>query len=341
MSAGDVSALYIPDVGPDDDALGAALAYGRARLDVGPLQAETKDPGSVLRKEWQRQTSCDPEVIASWFAGTDHGVFIHAGRSGLVIFDVDDPDLVPSKLAAAIAECSPPYQTTRDGDDRRGHYIFQQPPGRMLGNGTGKLGGDWGQIRGLHGVIVVAPSVHENVADGGRYVWRRTGLVPELPSSVAKLLDDATEASDAATDAQVEAFLDKHTDASRHELLEAWCRTYVRKVEAGESRHDRMVSVLTGAMKEARAGYFDARTAAATLAGLFLVAVRRGPLPGGKQGVARTPGQARSEWAGILASAGRGRRPRRGPAAGGREDATVTATAFRGVRRGRQAQRPG
>lgn len=297
------AALSVPHVTPDQDTLSAALAYAAAGLYVGPVKAGTKNPGSVLGGGWQRLTSRSPDVIAAWFAGTDHGVFIHCGRSGLLVFDVDRPELVPPVLAQAFAEHHPPYQTTRrTGDARRGHYLFAQPPGRDLGNGTGRLGGEWGEVRGRNGVIIVAPSVHEDAASGGLYAWQRTESVPVVPATIGDQLDDATDADAPATDAQVASFMAEHaTDTpGRPELLDVWLHTYTSKVSAGESRHGRMVSVLTGAMKEAAAGLLDAPTAADTLESVFLTAVARPPASRG-QGQPRTGATARSEWAGLLA----------------------------------------
>jgi len=171
----------------------------------------------------------------------------------------------------------------------------------MVGNGTGRLGGAWGEVRGRNGVIVVCPSVHEDAGNGGRYGWQDTGIVPVLPAPVGALLDDAADAADAATDTEISAFLDAHTDTTRPELLDVWCSTFTRKVQAGESRHQTAVTVATGAMKEARAGYLDARTAADTVGGLFLDAVGRPPVADGRQGDARNGAAARSEWAGVLA----------------------------------------
>jgi opacity protein-like surface antigen len=39
-----------------------------------------------------------------------------------------------------------PYQSSRPDLVGRGHYLFAQPPGRMIGNGGGRLGSAWGQI---------------------------------------------------------------------------------------------------------------------------------------------------------------------------------------------------
>lgn len=290
--------INIPAIDTDADTLTAGFAYAKAGLYTVPIKAGTKNPGSVLGKGWERQSSREAEVLAAWFAGTDHGIAIHAGRSGLVVLDVDHPDRLPEALRRAIDECNPPYQSTRPDVPEKGHYLFATPPGRVLGNGTGKLGGEWGEIRGLNGVIVVAPSIHP---DGGEYRWIRTGPVPELPAYVDELLGEATPGMDAATDAEVRAFLTEHTGATRPELLDGWVTTFEAKVAAGESRHMRMLSVAAGAFAEARAGYFPARAAMERLEAAFLAAVTREPVPGSQQGRARGGGMAASEWMGISA----------------------------------------
>lgn len=290
--------LHIPTIDPDADVLTAGFAYASAGLYTVPIRSGTKHPGSVLGRGWERQSSREPEMLAAWFAGTDHGIAIHAGRSGLVVLDVDHPEKLPDVLRDAIDQYAPPYQSTRPEVPGKGHYLFATPPGRVFGNGVGKLGGAWGEIRGLNGVIVVAPSIHP---DGGRYRWRRAGPIPVLPDTIAELLTDATQGEDAATDAEVLAFLDTHTGNARPELLDAWLTTFQTKVAEGESRHQRMVSVAAGAFSEARAGYFPARDAMEKLEAAFLDAVTHDPLPGSQQGNARGPGMAKSEWLGISA----------------------------------------
>jgi hypothetical protein len=289
--------LSVPDLSPGDGTLTAALKYAAAGWYVGPVEAGTKDPGSILRSRWQRKTSRDPEVIVAWFAGTSHGVFLHVGRSGAVIPDVDTPDKLHPDIVRAVEECQPPYQSTRPDHPGRGHYIFAMPPGRDLGNGLGKLAGCWGEIRGKNGVILVAPTGHP---DGGRYEWLRIGPVPILPGYLADQLDDALDAADAATDADVAAFLATRTSGSRPDLLDVHADAFRRAVEAGESRHHTMVGHLAGAMKEAAAGLLDAGLSADTLQGVFLTAVAAPPT-GKKQGAARSGAVARNEWRGLLA----------------------------------------
>jgi hypothetical protein len=52
-------------------------------------------PGSVVGKRWQDKSLRDPKQIAAWFAGTNHDIAGHCGRSGAVVLDVDKPELVP------------------------------------------------------------------------------------------------------------------------------------------------------------------------------------------------------------------------------------------------------
>lgn len=289
--------LHVPPVDSGVDTLAAALAYAKAGWYIVPVKHGSKHPGSVVGFGWNDKSSRDPEVIIGWYAGTDHGIALHAGRSGAVVFDVDTPDKLPAVLTEQFAATRPPMQATRRGNDQRGHYLFTQPPGRTLGNGTGRLGGEWGEIRGANGVIIVAPSAHES-ADG-EYRWVSVGPLPVLPDVIGEQLHDASPAEDACTDLDIAAFLARHTGNARPELVEAWVATYRRKVTAGESRHDRAVSVLAGMLKEAAAGYFPASSAAAALRTEFLAAVAKPPT--GRQGTARAGQQAADEWSGILA----------------------------------------
>jgi len=162
------SGLHVPELAPDADMLTAALAYADAGWYLLPVQRGTKHPGSVVGDRWQHQSSRDPEQIVAWFAGTDYGIALHCGRSGAVVFDVDDPDKLPDVLRKHLDGA--PYQSTRRGVPGRGHYVFVQPPGRTIGNGTGRLGDGWGEVRGRNAVIIAQPSQH---ADGGQYRWVR------------------------------------------------------------------------------------------------------------------------------------------------------------------------
>jgi hypothetical protein len=290
-------ALSIPAVSGELDIIGAAFAYANAGWYVGPTRRGDKSPGGVLGKGWQHQTSRDPEQIVAWFAGTDYGLFLHVGRSGAVVFDVDDYGRLPELLRKAFGESGAPFQSTRANDPNRGHYVFAVPDGRTLGNGVGRIGGGWGEIRGANGVIVAAPSHHEKPE--GQYVWLSWGSVPTLPDYVAVCLGDASPAVDAATDAAVAAFLADHGTGDRWGLVDLLVGAFSRDVGRGESRHAMAVRACVGLMREAALGYYGAASAAGQLESAFISAVT---VEGhGKQGSARSLNRARAEFQGILA----------------------------------------
>ena len=274
--------LTVPAL-PDADTLTAALAYAEAGWYLIPVHKGTKNPGSVVGNDWQHRSSRDPKQITAWYAGTDHGIALHVGRSGAVVFDLDHPEKVPAALASAMA--SAPFQATRDGG--RGHLVYLAPPGRRLGNSTGRLGHGWGEVRGTNGVIMVAPSEHP---DGGEYRWLRTGPIPVLPDALAELLPDATEAADAVTDAEIHRFCGEHSSGDRPELLAGMLHEYDRKIADGASRHDTTVTAACWAMREARAGLYPAVDAAMALRERFRAALAGEP---NRRPVA--------EFAGILA----------------------------------------
>ena len=284
--------LHVPELPPDATNLEAALLYAAAGWYVLPVRRGTKDPGSVVGKGWQHKSSRDPDQIAAWFAATDHGIALHCGRSGAVVFDVDRPDAVPDVLNRYLSAA--PYQSTRPDAPRRGHYVFAMLPGRMLGNGKGKLGGAWGEVRGAGGVIIVEPTPHP---DSGRYHWEHCGPLPPLPDELAALLPDGSPAEDAASDATVAAFLAEHVGNERPDVLDVLTGVLAEKIAAGESRHDSAVSVMAGAMKEARAGLYPAQLAEQRIGEIFLAAMAvRDP-----ERREVTDAQARSELRGIVA----------------------------------------
>lgn len=293
--------LTVPDLDPDTDALTAALAYAAAGWYVVPVKRGTKHPGSVLGKGWHTQSTRDPQVIAAWWAGTDHGIALHVGRSGGVVFDVDHPDEVPDVLRQAFVEQAPPRQNTRPSEPRRGHVLFLQPTDRLVGNGNGQLGKAWGEVRGANGVIVVAPSAHPD--PDGHYAWHRTGPVPPIPHAIAALLPGpAATHEDAVSDATVEAFLDSCTHNARPALRGVPLQHMTRDIDTGGSRHAAAIEATCWAMREAGAGLYPARPTHDQLRQAFLDAVAQ-PGKGTHQGDARRGAQAATEWAGIMSFA--------------------------------------
>jgi hypothetical protein len=122
--------------------------------------------------------------------------------------------------------------------------------------------------------------------------------IPILPDEIAELLDDTTPAEDSATDQQVKAFLEEHQGDERSEIIHGWRAAWAKHMTDGDSRHPSMVSVLVGALKEARAGYFPAAAAEHMLRQLFIEAKTRPPINDETQ---LTADEADSAFDGILA----------------------------------------
>lgn len=291
--------ITIPDVA-GLDTLAAAFAYGAAGLYLVPVRPRTKAPGGYLGKGWpSKSVRTGPDIHAMWEDKPEAGIGIHAGRSGLVVVDIDKPDRLDERVKAAIIDLSPPFQVTRRlpgaGNpatwpdvlsvavarlarvELRGHAVFRLPPGRMLGNGLGKLTKGWGDIRGRNGFIVTAPSPHEE--PDGEYRWLRTGVVPYLPDGVADQLADASGTDDeaTATDEQVAAFKEAcregNGNANWVNLVNAVLKRFQDDVAAGEGRHTAALRAATWMAREAAAGQYSAGVAFADLRREFKLAV--------------------------------------------------------------------
>jgi len=248
--------LSIPEIDPEQGLIHAALKYASAGWYVIPVEPESKMPSKRFR-HWAEASSRDPEEIVGWFTGTSDLLAIHAGRSGAVIFDVDDPDIVPERLSAHFTK-NVPFQSTRVDRPGRGHYVFAQPEGRMLGNSRGELGtSKWGEIRGTNAIIVVSPSTHTK--KGGRYQWMQHGPVPVLPADLANALPDYTGKIGSASNKAVQAFLAAHISQSDKLLLRAVIDKF--RLEAKNGRHEALVAHLAQAMREAAMGFYSAQNA--------------------------------------------------------------------------------
>ncbi len=102
----------------------------------------------------------------------------------------------------------------------------------------------------------------------------------------------------ASSDAEVAAFIAEYQRAERPEILHGCVKALTTGFKGKRSRHDSTVSVVTGALKEARAGYFSATAALDTLRPLFLDAATQPPKGEERQ---RSQGQALDEWNEIVA----------------------------------------
>lgn len=255
--------LHIPAAVNDMTPLDAALTYAKAGIYVGPLAPGTKNPGSLLKKGWDTKTSRDPAKIRSWFEKWPNaGVFIHAGRSNLAIFDFDGDSLddVAPEIARPLRNCV--FQSSR-GEGDRGHYVARTD--EALSNSPGGFA-PYGDFRGKNGVIVASPTVHPET--GVRYRWVRGGEIPELDPKLRALVHSAgTSAKEPLAPAHLMAFCREHTTSRYPSKLGGPLNSFVTKVGEGESRHGAMMAALGWAIREIRAGAYPANQAFEALRG--------------------------------------------------------------------------
>ena len=185
MSAPTVT-LSIPDLDDGVDMLTAALAYADAGWYVLPVKRGTKDPGSVVGKHWQAQSSRDPRQIAAWFAGTDHGIVLHRGRSDLGAAAVQyaqwgipvlplwprskQPHIRHGFLSATTDVDTIAQWWSDNPDDNIG---LRPPPGFVVLDEDPRDGGDvrLAQICRRHGPLPDTWIAH--TGGGGRHIWLR------------------------------------------------------------------------------------------------------------------------------------------------------------------------
>lgn len=263
--------ISIPSGTEEMSVLEAALAWAASGFCVLPIDPNTKHAGSVVGVGWPEKSSCDPQQIEKWFQpGTTYGLAIHLGKSGAIAFDVDDPSQLPNRLREWIMLENVPFQSTRTNDPLRGHYMFATPEGSNYGNSKGLLKGAWGEVRGKNGIIVACPTPHSKHAEGGQYVWKRTGTAPLLPYALQRLLPEARYQSVQSIEmAEADTFFASHVKADCAQLLET------RLVDGRSwflrgSRHDAARDLLLMCLKDARAGLYEAKTSVESIANLFV-----------------------------------------------------------------------
>ena len=265
------SEISVPSNTENMTVLEAALAWAENGFYVLPIDPKTKHAGSVVGVGWPDKSSRDPKHIEFWFRpGTNYGIAVHLGKSGAIAFDVDDPSQLPHRLREWIMLENVPFQSTRTNNPLRGHYIFATPEGSNYGNSKGLLKGAWGEVRGKNGIIVIAPTPHSRDADGGQYVWKRTGVVPLLPYALQRLLPETRYQSVQSIEmAEADTFFASYVKADCAQLLET------RLVDGRSwflrgSRHDAGRDLLLICLKDARAGLYGAKTSVESIANLFV-----------------------------------------------------------------------
>ena len=106
---------------------------------------------------WSRDSTSSPEVIRAALSHGLRNLGIDCGKSGLLVVDEDRPGAFES-YAASAGHVVPVTFTVTTGKGR--HVYFRQPPGVLLGNGTGALSGRGMDVRGNGGFVVGPDSVH-------------------------------------------------------------------------------------------------------------------------------------------------------------------------------------
>jgi putative DNA primase/helicase len=256
--------LHVPVISPDADSLTAALAYAGAGWYVVPTRPDhpierlRKSPGAVVGKQWEAKSSRDPGQIAGWYAGTNYGIALHVGRSGAVVFDVDDPAAAGlAELLAELDAIAAPVQTTSlDGLKR--HYLVAMPAGRIIGNGVAGVGVAHIDIRGENGVIVVAPTPHSKAT--GRYAWLRPGPVPAPSAALAARMRDTAriDAPELDSGARGEWYAKLRPDLCRA------MREYVGRIDwAARSRYETARDAQLRILRLGASGHGGAPTALA------------------------------------------------------------------------------
>ncbi|MFL0243404.1 phage/plasmid primase, P4 family [Mycobacterium sp. SMC-17] len=253
--------LTIPDVNGMEP-LPAALAYADAGWYVVPVAVKSKNPGSIVGK-WAELSSRNPDQIRQWWAKhPDAGIAAHVGKSGAVVFDLDQSsaDGIPASLWGGLQTGM--VQRSRLGESVRGHYVFACEPNAYSNAAGGFM--RYGEVRGRNGVIIVAPSVHEKADEGGFYRWETVGEVPELPGVLRDLLTKSLpgdEYADPKSVDELREFLAAHTADNRGYALKGQLTAFTTDTAAGASRHESACKALVWAFREAIAECYPAQSA--------------------------------------------------------------------------------
>jgi len=248
--------------------LSAALdAVGRG-WSVFPLVPAGKTPAI---RDWEARATTDIGQVYRWWAGdVARNVGVAAGRSGLVVIDLDQGggDVAPERFAGArngwealamladeagVEVPADTYTVTTPGGC---HLYFRAPAEVALRNTVGTVG--WRIDTRAHGGYVVGAG---SMRDAGLYEIKRGGPIVELPDWLLHALTPAPpeprppmQLSTQRASAYVRAIVDgevhnvgvARTGTRHHNLLKA-ARTLGRLVGGGELAEDDARGALLGA----------------------------------------------------------------------------------------------
>jgi hypothetical protein len=241
--------------------LDAALAYAQSGWYVIPVKSGTKNPGSILGKDWPTKSTRDPNSIKEYFKNPDISIAVNAGKSGAIVFDVDNPLQCPTVLTKYINSLDVPFQSTRrESAQGRGHYFFKVPPGLRYGNGLGKLPTGWGDIRSHNAVVLVTPSAHPS--PDGHYQFIRTGELPYLPTEIGIRLSQRMKDSAPSVDSETaREFVAKHSSEDYPELLQIREINFLKNPPIPGSRHYRFTPFILELLTDSAVGFYKASDA--------------------------------------------------------------------------------
>ena len=261
--------LAIPEGIEELSVLQAAMKYAEYGWYVLPINAATKNPGSLLGTDWPEKSTRNQKEIRELFRFPNTAIALHVGRSGALAIDVDEPSKLSPLLMKELFQTQVPFQSTRlIGDIRRGHYLYRVPPHANYGNSIGSLGSGWGDIRGRNGIIVVTPSQH--VHPEGFYQWRRTGVLPLLPLSIAKHLPlKFGENSSALSLAEAREFIAKYNNVNFEEKLQERLSYLRNNPPQKNNRHTAFQRFICLVLKDAVVGFYKASDALNATQSLF------------------------------------------------------------------------
>lgn len=240
--------------------LAAALAAADRGWSVFPLVPGGKTPAV---RDWETRATSDRRQVYRWWAGdASHNVGVAAGKSGLVVIDLDGGrgDAPPERFVgardgrdalavlAAAAGAELPTDTYTVATPGGCHLYFRAAQGLELRNTAGTLG--WRIDTRAHGGYVVAAGSRR---DGRSYRLTHRGPVAELPGWLARALTPAPRPEPGPplrlprrrVDAYVRAIVESEAHAvaaartgTRHRVLLKAARTLGRLVGGGELIED-------------------------------------------------------------------------------------------------------
>lgn len=142
-----------------------------------PMESGSKNPGSILGKDWPSKCSNDPAVIATWPEGCNVGVLL-GSKSGIIDLEFDSDQgemLVESWMEDCGHSKTPTYRSAKSV-----HRLFQwEDRFELEGAKFGMMGVEFrfGQNTAQS---VIPPSIHES---GAQYEW----IIPPWECEVAPL----------------------------------------------------------------------------------------------------------------------------------------------------------